>query len=86
MHGRISLRRSPNEGVSARLAIGAHVATNLMIAFFQAPMLPDDPEVTGGLDETVIEVLLALYMVLVVELVRRSPRLMAPFGSTSSPA
>lgn len=67
-------------------AIGAHVATNLMIAFFQAPMLPDDPEVTGGLDETVIEVLLALYMVLVVELVRRSPRLMAPFGSTSSPA
>lgn len=67
-------------------AIGAHVATNLMIAFFQAPMLPDDPEVTGGLDETLIEVLLALYMVLVVELVRRSPRLMAPFGSTSSPA
>jgi membrane protease YdiL (CAAX protease family) len=67
-------------------AIGAHVATNLMIAFFQAPMLPDDPEVSGGLDETVIEVLLAFYMVLVVELVRRSPRLMAPFGSTSSPA
>lgn len=67
-------------------AIGAHVATNLMIAFFQAPMLPDDPEVTGGLDETLIEVLLALYMVLVVELVRRSPRLMAPFESTSSPA
>ena len=53
-------------------AIGAHVATNLMIAFFQAPMLPDDPEVTGGLDETLIEVLLAFYMVAVVELVRRS--------------
>lgn len=67
-------------------AIGAHVATNLMIAFFQAPMLPDDPEVTGGLDETVIEVLLAFYMVAVVELVRRSPRLMAPFQSTSSRA
>lgn len=67
-------------------AIGAHVATNLMIAFFQAPMLPDDPEVTGGLDETLIEVLLAFYMVAVVELVRRSPRLMAPFASTSSRA
>ena len=67
-------------------AIGAHVATNLMIAFFQAPMLPDDPEVTGGLDETLIEVLLAFYMVAVVELVRRSPRLMATFASTSSRA
>ena len=67
-------------------AIGAHVATNLMIAFFQAPMLPDDPEVTGGLDETVIEVLLAFYMLAAVELVRRSPRLMAPFESTSSRA
>ena len=67
-------------------AIGAHVATNLMIAFFQAPMLPDDPEVTGGLDETLIEVLLAFYMVAVVELARRSPRLMAPFASTSSRA
>lgn len=67
-------------------AIGAHVATNLMIAFFQAPMLPDDPEVSGGLDETVIEVLLAFYMVAAVELVRRSTRLMAPFESTSSRA
>lgn len=67
-------------------AIGAHVATNLMIAFFIAPMLPDDPEVVGGLDETLFEVLLACYMVLTVELARRSPRLMAPLGSTSSPA
>lgn len=67
-------------------AIGAHVATNLMIAFFIAPMLPDDPEVVGGLDETFFEVLLACYMVLTVELARRSPRLMAPLGSTSSPA
>ena len=39
-----------------------------------AAMLPDDPEVTGGLDETLIEVLLALYMVLVVELVRTRGR------------
>jgi membrane protease YdiL (CAAX protease family) len=62
-------------------AIGAHVATNLMIAFFQAPLLPDDPEVTGGLDETMIEVALAFYMVVVVELVRRSPWLMAPLAS-----
>ena len=67
-------------------AIGAHVATNLMIAFFHAPMLPDDPEVTGGLDDTIIEAVLAIYMVLVVELARRSPRLMAPLRSTSSPA
>jgi membrane protease YdiL (CAAX protease family) len=64
-------------------AIGAHVATNLMIAFFQAPMLPDDPEVTGGLEDMVGEVLLAFYMVFVVEWVRKSPRLM---GSISSPA
>lgn len=64
-------------------AIGAHVATNLMIALFQAPMLPDDPEVTGELEDMVIEVLLAFYMVVIVELVRKSPRLM---GSISSPA
>lgn len=64
-------------------AIGAHVATNLMIAFFQAPMLPDDPEVTGGLEDMVVEVLLAFYMVVIVEVVRRSPRLM---GSISSRA
>ncbi len=64
-------------------AIGAHVATNLMIAFFQAPMLPDDPEVTGGLEDMVIEVLLAFYMVVIVEVVRKSPRLM---GSISSRA
>lgn len=67
-------------------AIGAHVATNLMIAFFHAPMLPDDPEVSGGLDDTIIEALLAIYMVLVVELARRSPRLMAPLAATSSRA
>lgn len=67
-------------------AIGAHVATNLMIALFQAPMLPEDAQVakvTGGLDDTAGEVLLALYTVWVVELTRRMPRLT---GSTSSPA
>lgn len=64
-------------------AIGSHVATNLMIAFFQGPMLPDDPVATGGLDDMVGEVLLAFYTVWAVEQVRKSPRLM---GTISSPA
>lgn len=64
-------------------AIGAHVATNLMIAFFQAPMLPDDPVATGGLEDMFGEVLLAFYTVWAVEQVRKSPRLM---GIISSPA
>lgn len=64
-------------------AIGAHLATNLMIALFQAPMLPEDPAVTGGLEDMVGEVLLAFYTVWVVELTRKMPRLM---GAISSPA
>ena len=64
-------------------AIGAHVATNMMIALLQAPMLPEDPAVTGGLEDMVNEVLLAFYMAFVVERTRKMPRLM---GSISSPA
>lgn len=62
-------------------AIGAHVATNLMIAFFQAPMLPEDAPVTGTLDDMVGEVLLAFYTVWIVERTRKMPRLMGPISS-----
>jgi len=65
-------------------AIGAHVATNLMIALLQAPMLPEDPAVTGGLEDMVNEVLLAFYLVCVVEHTRKVPRLMAPISSPAS--
>ncbi|HEY9234092.1 MULTISPECIES: CPBP family intramembrane glutamic endopeptidase [Phenylobacterium] len=64
-------------------AIGAHVATNLMIALLQAPMLPEDPPAAGGLEDMVNEVLLAFYMVCLVEQTRKMPRLM---GAISSPA
>src|SRR5690606_3594609 len=57
-------------------AIGAHVATNMMIALLQAPMLPEDPAVTGGLEDMVNEVLLVFYMAFVVERTRKMPRLM----------
>ncbi len=62
-------------------AIGAHVATNLMIAFFQAPMLPEDAPVTGTLDDMVGEVLLAFYTVWIVERTRKMPRLLGPISS-----
>lgn len=66
-------------------AIGAHLATNLMIALVQAPMMPDDGPPTGGLEDVTLEVLLAAYVVFGVELARRQPRLI---GATaiSSPA
>lgn len=64
-------------------AIGAHVATNLMIALFGAPMLPDDPAASGDMDDIVTEVILAFYMVWTVEMTRRMPRLL---GTISSPA
>ena len=64
-------------------AIGAHVATNLMIALFQAPMLPEDPEAAGGLDDVFGEAALALYMAWSVEITRRMGRLT---GSISSRA
>lgn len=64
-------------------AIGAHVATNLMLALIQGPMLPEDPGVAGDVDDVLGEVGLALYMVWAVEITRRMPRLM---GSISSPA
>ncbi len=64
-------------------AIGAHLAANLMLALFQAPMLPEDPVATGGLDEVLGEVALAAYTVWVVELIRRRPNLT---GAISSPA
>lgn len=63
-------------------AIGAHVATNLMLALIQGPMLPEDPGVAGDVDDILGEVGLALYMIWAVEITRRMPRLM---GSISSP-
>lgn len=62
-------------------AIGAHVATNLMIALFQAPMLPEDSEVTGGLEDVFGEVMLAFYTVWAVEMTRKMTRLMGPISS-----
>ena len=62
-------------------AIGAHVATNLMIALFQAPMLPEDGEVTGGLEDVFGEVMLAFYTVWAVEITRKMTRLMGPISS-----
>lgn len=64
-------------------AIGAHLATNLMIALIQAPMLPDDTPFTGGLEDVTLEVILAAYVVVGVELARRNVRLT---GVISSPA
>jgi membrane protease YdiL (CAAX protease family) len=64
-------------------AIGAHLATNLMIALVQAPMLPDDAPFTGGLQDVTLEVILAAYVVVGVEVARRDSRLT---GATSSPA
>lgn len=65
-------------------AIGAHVATNLMIALFQAPMLPEDSAQSGGMADVVTEVLLALFLVCVVEQTRKMPRLMGPISSPAS--
>ena len=62
-------------------AIGAHVATNLMLALIQAPMLPEDPGVAGDFDDVLGEVGLALYMVWAVEITRRMPRFMGPISS-----
>ncbi len=62
-------------------AIGAHVATNLMIALFQAPMLPEDPEAAGGLDDIFGEAALALYIAWSVEITRRMDRLVGPISS-----
>ncbi|MDP3746006.1 MAG: CPBP family intramembrane metalloprotease [Phenylobacterium sp.] len=59
-------------------AIGAHLAANLMLALFQAPMLPEDPVAAGGLDEVLGEVALAAYTVWIVELLRRRIR---PFSA-----
>lgn len=64
-------------------AIGAHLATNLMIALVQAPMLPDDAPFTGGLEDVTLEVILAAYVVIGAEVAGRNPRLT---GATSSPA
>ena len=64
-------------------AIGAHLATNLMLALFQAPMLPEDPAATGGMDEVLSEVALAAYTVWIVEVLRRRAWLT---GAISSPA
>ena len=55
-------------------AIGAHLATNLMLALFQAPMLPDDPAASGGFDEVLGEVALAAYTVWIVEILYRRRR------------
>lgn len=65
-------------------AIGAHVATNLMIALLQAPMLPEDPPAAGGMEDMVNEVLLAFYMVCIVEQTRKMPRLMGAISSRAS--
>lgn len=65
-------------------AIGAHVATNLMIALLQAPMLPEDPPAAGGLEDMVNEVLLAFYMVCIVEQTRKMPKLMGAISSRAS--
>ncbi len=65
-------------------AIGAHLATNLMLALFQAPMLPDDPAASGGLDEVLGEVALAAYTVAIVEILYRRRRDRAE--AISSPA
>lgn len=64
-------------------AIGAHVATNLMIALVQGPMLPEDPGASGDASDVLGEVALALYMIWAVEITRKMPRLM---GSISSRA
>lgn len=55
-------------------AIGAHLAANLMLALFQAPMLPEDPPAAGGMDEVLGELALAAYTVWIVEILRRRPR------------
>ncbi|KRB48565.1 MAG: type II CAAX endopeptidase family protein [Pseudomonadota bacterium] len=62
-------------------AIGAHVATNLMIALVQGPMLPEDPGAAGDASDVVGEVALALYMIWAVEITRRMPRLMRSISS-----
>lgn len=64
-------------------AIGAHLATNLMIALVQAPMLPDDTPFTGGLENVTLELILAAYVVIGAEVAGRNPRLT---GAISSPA
>ncbi|MDP3853077.1 type II CAAX prenyl endopeptidase Rce1 family protein [Phenylobacterium sp.] len=64
-------------------AIGAHLAANLMLALFQAPMLPEDPPAAGGMDEVMGELALAAYTVWIVEILRRRPHIT---GAISSPA
>ncbi len=64
-------------------AIGAHLATNLMLALFQGPMLPEDPPASGSMDDVFGEVALAIYTVWIVEITRRWRRIT---GIISSPA
>lgn len=66
-------------------AIGAHLATNLMIALIQAPMLPDDAPFTGGLEDVTLQAMLAAYVVLGVEIAARNPRFTGG-AAISSPA
>jgi uncharacterized protein len=65
-------------------AIGSHLATNLMIALIQAPMLPNDPPFTGGLEDVGLQAVLAGYVVVGVEIAARNHRLIGP--AISSPA
>lgn len=65
-------------------AIGAHLATNVIIALVQAPMLPNDAPFTGGLEDVTLQVILAAYVVLGVEIARRDTRLTE--AAISSPA
>lgn len=67
-------------------AIGSHLATNLMIALVQAPMMPDDPPFTGGLQDVGLQAVLAAYVVAGVEIAARNQRLTQMGITTSSPA
>lgn len=66
-------------------AIGSHLAVNLMIALVQAPMMPNDPPATGGLEDVTMQILLAAYIVLGVEVAARNRRLTGE-AAISSPA
>lgn len=66
-------------------AIGSHLATNLMIALVQAPMLPNDPPFTGGLEDAGLQAVLAAYVVMGVEIAARNSRISGA-EAISSPA
>lgn len=65
-------------------AIGSHLATNLMIALVQAPMMPDDPPFTGGLEDVTMQAALAAYVVLGVEIAVRNHRFTGPTPSSGA--